>query len=129
MQMCSQSSSGSSLRREVQGTGLSSCAIAALNFVEADFNSSVPTWTTTSTLFRDDALGNLIICHLTSLDQGVQNIYDEPLPLPKEPSIDFGPVGYDDFNVLAPNSNSLSSDPIRFIGFWTGCRAMISKLR
>ncbi|KAJ7860208.1 hypothetical protein B0H14DRAFT_2350760, partial [Mycena olivaceomarginata] len=146
-----------SVNGEVQGAGSGSCAIAALNFVETDLNSSIPLWTTsTSPLFRNGALGDLILYHLTVLDQGVQNvsdcvsriictelflhqIYDEPLPSPEEPSIDYGPVGYDDFNVLAPNVRIHSyifsslilspSHPIRFIGFWTEFHTVISQLR
>ncbi|KAF8161944.1 hypothetical protein K438DRAFT_1776222 [Mycena galopus ATCC 62051] len=89
---------------EIQNADSGSCAIAALNFVETYLNPSCGVWNSSmSPSFRNSVLRDLILYHLTASDQGVDNIYDELLPCSDEPSVDCGPFGYNDFNLLAPN--------------------------
>ncbi|KAF8148975.1 hypothetical protein K438DRAFT_1779470 [Mycena galopus ATCC 62051] len=89
---------------EVQKAGSGSCAIAGLNFVETELNTSCGVWNSSmSPSFRNGALRDLILYHLTASDQRVDNIYNEILPCSDEPLVDCGPFGHNDFNLLAPN--------------------------
>ncbi|KAJ7820287.1 hypothetical protein B0H13DRAFT_2377898 [Mycena leptocephala] len=101
--------SGTSGIKEAVGSASSSCAIAALNIVETDLDAGVGKWcTSTSPFFRNRALRDLIIYHVTASRHGTAEPYDKwvkpcVLPGPEDPSIDYGPVGYNDFNLDAPN--------------------------
>ncbi|KAJ7163202.1 hypothetical protein C8R46DRAFT_1281572, partial [Mycena filopes] len=94
-----------------QGGGSGSCGIAALNFVETELNPDVGKWgPLTSPFFRNRALRDLIVYDLTATTDDVNNTYSKWVTpcLAREPleeifHIDHGPVGYNDFNLDAPN--------------------------
>ncbi|KAJ7205782.1 hypothetical protein GGX14DRAFT_397480 [Mycena pura] len=94
-----------------QGPGSGSCGIAALNFVETDLNTGVQVgrWTTsTSPFFRNRAIRDLILYHLTASSHSGEESYEKwvtpCVPSPRQDtSVDYGPVGYNDFNLDAPN--------------------------
>lgn len=125
-----------------QGTNSGSCAIAALNFVETDLDTEVGQWnTSTSPFFRNRALRDLIIYHLTASSHSGDEVSSLPRcpdselislycqtyndwvthsisRAPEEPSIDHGPVGYSDFNLDAPNVRFFT--PIFMFNFSSG---------
>ncbi|KAF7344160.1 SF3b1 domain-containing protein [Mycena venus] len=84
-----------------QAAGSGSCGIAALNFAESRLDTEVGPWeTSTSPFFRNRALRDLILYH--TYENWVM-----PCLLngdSAESPIDHGPVGYNDFNLDAPNT-------------------------
>ena len=58
-----------------QAAGSGSCAIAALNVVETDLDADIGKWSTsTSPLFRNRALRDLIIYHVTASHHGIDEV-------------------------------------------------------
>jgi hypothetical protein len=58
-----------------QSSASGSCGLASLNFVEIDMDPTAPKWTNSdSAFFRDRALRDLVVYHLTSLAQGDEKV-------------------------------------------------------
>ncbi|KAF7359582.1 hypothetical protein MVEN_00681900 [Mycena venus] len=95
-----------------QAAGSGSCGIAALNFAESRLDTEVGPWeTSTSPFFRNRALRDLILYHVTASTtrRGEETYENWVMPCllngdSAESPIDHGPVGYNDFNLDAPNT-------------------------
>ncbi|KAJ7123891.1 hypothetical protein C8R43DRAFT_840170, partial [Mycena crocata] len=86
-----------------QGPGSGSCGVAALNFVERKLDPEVGTWSTEmSPFFRNRALRDLILYHVTASTQSGDEVSWTLFNLSEESTME-GPVGYNDFNLDAPN--------------------------